>query len=272
MTGLPVSYQVAWGIHERTGRGPKRGLSLDRIVEAGVAVAAAEGLEAVSMSRVAATLRASTMSLYRYVGTKDELLMLMMDAAFDRAPTARRAGEALASGTDALGARAPRRSSAASVDRPHSCLGTADHASPGCLVRAGATVSHWHGSVRTRETLHAPAREWIREERSAARVGSFASGRRPRSDDGGGDRIVRPDAGVAHRWPAVPRPERNDRLWRVRSDRRCGRGLRLRARADPRWDRGARAGATARMIENATNFQFPTANYQITNYQLPHSP
>ena len=82
MTGLPVSYQVAWGIHERTGRGPKRGLSLDRIVEAGVAVAAAEGLEAVSMSRVAATLRASTMSLYRYVGTKDELLMLMMDAAF----------------------------------------------------------------------------------------------------------------------------------------------------------------------------------------------
>jgi AcrR family transcriptional regulator len=94
MTGLPVSYQVAWGIHERTGRGPKRGLSLDRIVEAGVAVAAAEGLEAVSMSRVAATLRASTMSLYRYVGTKDELLMLMMDAAFDRAPAARRAGEA----------------------------------------------------------------------------------------------------------------------------------------------------------------------------------
>lgn len=94
MTGLPVSYQVAWGIHERTGRGPKRGLTLDRIVEAGVAVATAEGLEAVSMSRVATELRAATMALYRYVGTKDELLMLMMDAAFAQAPAARRAGEA----------------------------------------------------------------------------------------------------------------------------------------------------------------------------------
>ena len=94
MTGLPVSYQVAWGIHERTGRGPKRGLTLDRIVGAGVAVAAAEGLEAVSMSRVAAELRAATMSLYRYVATKDELLMLMVDAAFAQAPPARRTNEA----------------------------------------------------------------------------------------------------------------------------------------------------------------------------------
>jgi len=94
MTGLPVSYQVAWGIHERSGRGPKRGLTLDRIVEAGVAVATAEGLEAVSMSRVATELRAATMSLYRYVATKDELLMLMMDAAFHQPPAARRTGEA----------------------------------------------------------------------------------------------------------------------------------------------------------------------------------
>ena len=94
MTGLPVSYQVAWGIHERTGRGPKRGLTLDRIVLAGVAVAVADGLDAVSMSRVATELRAATMSLYRYVGTKDELLMLMMDAAFRQPPAARRAGEA----------------------------------------------------------------------------------------------------------------------------------------------------------------------------------
>jgi AcrR family transcriptional regulator len=76
---LPASLAAAWGVHERPGRGPKRALSLDRIVEAAVAIASAEGLEAVSMSRVAAALGASTMSLYRYVAAKDELLALMLD-------------------------------------------------------------------------------------------------------------------------------------------------------------------------------------------------
>jgi AcrR family transcriptional regulator len=94
MTDLPVSYQAAWGIHEPTGRGPKRGLTLDRVVDAGVAVATSEGLEAVSMSRVARELKAATMALYRYVATKDELLMLMMDAVFAHAPAVRRPSEA----------------------------------------------------------------------------------------------------------------------------------------------------------------------------------
>jgi AcrR family transcriptional regulator len=84
---LPVSYEIAWGRREPPGKGPKRGLSLGRIVDAGVAVAAAEGLAAVSMSRIAAALDASTMSLYRYVATKDELLALMVDAAFGTPPS-----------------------------------------------------------------------------------------------------------------------------------------------------------------------------------------
>jgi AcrR family transcriptional regulator len=77
---LPASLAAAWGVHERPGRGPKPALNLDRIVEAAVNVAAAEGLGAVSMSRVASELGASTMSLYRYVAAKDELLALMLDA------------------------------------------------------------------------------------------------------------------------------------------------------------------------------------------------
>lgn len=80
-TGLPASIETAWGLRERPGKGPRPGLSLERIVAAGVRVAAAEGLAAVSMSRVATDLGASTMSLYRYVAAKDELLTLMMDAA-----------------------------------------------------------------------------------------------------------------------------------------------------------------------------------------------
>jgi AcrR family transcriptional regulator len=80
--GLPASIEIAWGIRERSGKGPKRGLSLSQIVEAAVDVASSEGLAAVSMSRVATELGVATMSLYRYVATKDELLALMVDAAF----------------------------------------------------------------------------------------------------------------------------------------------------------------------------------------------
>jgi AcrR family transcriptional regulator len=78
---LPASIQAAWGLTERSQRGPKPGLTLDRIVLAGIAVADAEGLDAVSMSRVAAELGSSPMSLYRYVGAKTELLQLMVDTA-----------------------------------------------------------------------------------------------------------------------------------------------------------------------------------------------
>src|SRR5258708_38184003 len=73
-TGFPASLDVAWGLRDRPHRGPKPGLSLDRIVVAGVKVAQAEGLAAVSMSRVAAELGTGPMSLYRYVAAKEEVL------------------------------------------------------------------------------------------------------------------------------------------------------------------------------------------------------
>lgn len=85
-TGLPASIETAWGLRERPAKGPKPGLSLDRIVAAAVKVAAAEGLAAVSMGRVAGELGAAPMSLYRYVASKDELLALMIDAAVGPPP------------------------------------------------------------------------------------------------------------------------------------------------------------------------------------------
>ena len=92
-SGLPASLELAWGLRERPSKGPKRGLSLGRIVQAGVDVARAEGLPAVSMGRVAKQIGSSPMSLYRYVSTKDELLMLMLDAAYG-VPTPLPAGTA----------------------------------------------------------------------------------------------------------------------------------------------------------------------------------
>lgn len=83
---VPPSLASAWGLRERPARGPKPSLSLSRIVEAGVHVASTEGLAAVSMARVAQELGASTMSLYRYVTAKEELLTLMVDAALGPPP------------------------------------------------------------------------------------------------------------------------------------------------------------------------------------------
>lgn len=69
---------------QRRKGGADQALTLERIVEAAVAVADAEGLAAASMRRVAAELEVATMSLYRHVADKDALLLEMMDAAFRR--------------------------------------------------------------------------------------------------------------------------------------------------------------------------------------------
>src|SRR5919198_5201141 len=52
----------------------------EQIAETAIAIADAEGFEAVSMRRIAAELGAGTMTLYYYVRTKDELIALMDDA------------------------------------------------------------------------------------------------------------------------------------------------------------------------------------------------
>jgi AcrR family transcriptional regulator len=88
-TGLPASIEAAWGVRERAPKGPRPALSLARIVDAAARVATADGLAAVSMSRVAADLGVSTMSLYRYVASKDELLALMTDLPFEAPPAPR---------------------------------------------------------------------------------------------------------------------------------------------------------------------------------------
>jgi AcrR family transcriptional regulator len=54
-------------------------LSRDEIVRTAIAVADAEGPEAISMRRIARELRAGPMSLYWYVGSKEELLNLILE-------------------------------------------------------------------------------------------------------------------------------------------------------------------------------------------------
>ncbi|MBT2525376.1 TetR/AcrR family transcriptional regulator [Streptomyces sp. ISL-99] len=77
--GIGRSLELLWGTGERPSRGPKPGLTLERIVAAAVAIADAEGMDAVSMRRLSTELGTGTMSLYRYVPGKAELLDLMVD-------------------------------------------------------------------------------------------------------------------------------------------------------------------------------------------------
>lgn len=90
---LPASIERTWGLRDQPRKGPKPGLSLEKIVTTAVDVARAEGLAAVSMHRVAAELGTSAMTLYRYVAAKDELLLLMEDAVFGSPPASLGPGE-----------------------------------------------------------------------------------------------------------------------------------------------------------------------------------
>ena len=73
------SLPLLWRDQKRPTRGPRPGLTVDRIVAAAVELADAEGLGALSMRRVADRLGVGTMSLYTYVPGKAELLDVMLD-------------------------------------------------------------------------------------------------------------------------------------------------------------------------------------------------
>ncbi|MFC4118453.1 GntR family transcriptional regulator [Nonomuraea zeae] len=64
------------------GRDPAR----ERIVRAAIEIADAEGLAELTMRRVAGVLGMATMSLYRHVAGKEDLVMLMIDTAIGRFP------------------------------------------------------------------------------------------------------------------------------------------------------------------------------------------
>jgi AcrR family transcriptional regulator len=92
--GDPVrSMELLWGLGPAPrSRGPKQGLTVERIVRAGIEIADADGLAAVSMRRVADRLGVGTMSLYTYVPSKAELVDVMFDRVLGSAPQPEVAG------------------------------------------------------------------------------------------------------------------------------------------------------------------------------------
>jgi AcrR family transcriptional regulator len=85
---LSDAVATAWGVRGPAARGPKPALGLERILAAAVAVADAEGIDAVSMNRLARELGSAPMSIYRHLDSKEELLGLMVDASLGEPPAA----------------------------------------------------------------------------------------------------------------------------------------------------------------------------------------
>ncbi|MFF2211505.1 TetR/AcrR family transcriptional regulator [Streptomyces antibioticus] len=84
---------LLWGVgNDRPRRGPKPKFTPADVARRGIEIADAEGLEALSMQRVAESLGLTTMALYRYVPGKPDLIDLMVDTVLrdppdlDRAP------------------------------------------------------------------------------------------------------------------------------------------------------------------------------------------
>jgi AcrR family transcriptional regulator len=95
--GKPYGGSI-WIRQERALRGPVPEHSRAKIAAAGILIADADGLDAVTMRSVAAAVGTGPASLYRYVVNRGELLELMADqargeldytAAADGSPTAR---------------------------------------------------------------------------------------------------------------------------------------------------------------------------------------
>ncbi|TDU91912.1 TetR family transcriptional regulator [Kribbella voronezhensis] len=83
---LPPGLALSWGVHPVQRRGPKPALTVEQIVATGIEFGDGQGFDAISLQKIAAHLGVSTNAMYRYVSSKDELIVLVADKAWGRAP------------------------------------------------------------------------------------------------------------------------------------------------------------------------------------------
>jgi AcrR family transcriptional regulator len=88
------SLALLWEGRGPPARGPRPAFALDEVVRAGIDVADADGIAALTMARTAARLGVTTMALYRYVPGREVLVDLMTDAALGPPPAIASAGGA----------------------------------------------------------------------------------------------------------------------------------------------------------------------------------
>lgn len=84
--GGRTSFDLMWNVPAKRTRGPRPQLSLDAILQAAIAMADADGLEALTMAALAQRLRVAPMALYRHVPGKQDLIELMSERALGPPP------------------------------------------------------------------------------------------------------------------------------------------------------------------------------------------
>jgi AcrR family transcriptional regulator len=83
---VPAPLRRLWGLSESSRLGRPAALDVNRVVGEAVEIADRDGLGGVTLPKVAQSLGVTGMSLYRYIGSKDELLTLMADSALGAPP------------------------------------------------------------------------------------------------------------------------------------------------------------------------------------------
>lgn len=83
---IPAALARLWRLPTESRRGRPAQLDVEQVVYAAIELADREGLSGVTLSKVAHALGFTKMSLYRHVGSKDELVTLMADLACSPVP------------------------------------------------------------------------------------------------------------------------------------------------------------------------------------------
>lgn len=83
---LPPMLRRMWGREPVPRRGPRPRLDLATITAAAIEIADADGLAGVSMAAVASRVGVAATALYRYVGSKEDLLTSMADSVAPAPP------------------------------------------------------------------------------------------------------------------------------------------------------------------------------------------
>ena len=83
---VPDDLARLWRLPTGARLGRPAELDVDTVVDTAVELADRDGLPGATLPKIAAALSVTPMSLYRYIGSKDELTGLMADAAFGPPP------------------------------------------------------------------------------------------------------------------------------------------------------------------------------------------
>ncbi|WP_232663224.1 TetR/AcrR family transcriptional regulator [Pseudonocardia sp. TRM90224] len=81
-TDLPPGLALAWGVQPAPRRGPKPAHSVEGIVATAMELADESGYAAVSMPKIASRLGITANALYRYLASKEELVVLLADTGW----------------------------------------------------------------------------------------------------------------------------------------------------------------------------------------------